>query len=330
MATETELVAAAPLPGSAAAQPFKPQQERRWQRRLSLVLSRLSPYLFVLPFFLVFLGFFVAPFVYDIIQSFYAEKHAGGLCLTPPKVVWVGFDNYAQALRDPGLWDGFRRVLIFGVVQIPIMMILALLIALLMDSAVIRFRRFFRLAAFVPYAVPGVVAAILWGFFYTPSISPIAQGFQSVNLPPPDFLGPSTILWSIANISTWVYMGYNMLIFFAAMQAIPQELYEAARIDGLTEVGIARHIKIPMIFPAMRLGLLFSIIGSIQLFNEPRILENISGAINEHFTPNIFAYNIAVVQSNYYYGGAIAAIIGLITFVFSFAFMTFTQGQKRG
>lgn len=329
MATETELVAAAPPPGSAAAQPFTPPQERRWQRRLSVVMSRLSPYVFILPFLIVFIGFFVAPFVYDVTQSFYTEKHFGGLGLTPPKVVWVGFDNYLTALQDRGLWDGFRRVIVFGLVQIPIMMGLALLVALLMDSAVIRFRHFFRLAAFVPYAVPGVVAAILWGFFYTPTISPIAQGFQALHLPAPDFLGTGTILWSIGNISTWVFTGYNMLIFFAAMQAIPQEMYEAARIDGLNEVGIARYIKIPMIFPAMRLGLLFSLIGSIQLFNEPQILKTISGAITEHYTPNIFAYNIAIIQSNYYYGGAIAAILGVITFVFSFGFMRLTQG-KRG
>ncbi len=322
MATQTEHVAASPVPEAITSRAAKP--------RRTLSLAWIWPYLFILPFLLVFVTFFVAPFVYDIIQSFYAEKHAGGLGLSPPKVVWVGLDNYVQALHDPGLWDGFWRVFVFGIVQIPVMMVLALLIALLMDSVVIRFRSFFRLAAFVPYAVPGVVAAILWGFFYTPGISPISQAFRSAQLTPPDFLGPSTILWSIANISTWVYLGYNMLIFFAAMQAIPQELYEAARIDGLTEVGIARHIKIPMIFPAMRLGLLFSIIGSIQLFNEPRILENISGAINEHFTPNIFAYNIAYIQSNYYYGGAIAALIGFITFVFSFAFMTLTQGKKRG
>jgi multiple sugar transport system permease protein len=321
MATETELVAAPPVPGVTTARAFKP--------RLAVVTSRLWPYLFILPFLIVFGLFFVAPFVYDVIQSFYVEKHFGGLGLTPPKVVWAGFDNYLQALRDPGLWDGFRRVIIFGLVQIPIMMGLALSIALLMDSAVIRFRRFFRLAAFIPYAVPGVVAAILWSFFYTPTISPITQGLQNLHLPVPDFLGPSTILWSIGNISTWVFTGYNMLIFFAALQTIPQELYEAARIDGMTEMGIARYIKIPMIFPAMRLGLLFSLIGSIQLFNEPEILKSVSGAITSTYTPNIFAYNIAIIQTNFYYGGAIAAILGLITFVFSFTFMRFTQG-KRG
>ncbi len=321
MATETERLTAPPAPRAAAARASNP--------RPRLSLSGIWPYVFLLPFLLVFIAFFVAPFVYDISQSFYAEKHAGGLGLAPPKVVWVGFDNYLQAIKDPGFRDGLGRVLLFGLIQIPIMMGLALGIALLMDSAITRFRRFFRLAAFIPYAVPGIVAAILWSFFYTPTISPITQALQSLHLQAPDFLGPSTILWSIGNISTWEFTGYNMLIFFAALQAIPQELYESARIDGLNEVAIARRIKLPLISPALRLGLLFSLIGTLQLFNEPEILKNVSGAITPTFTPNIFAYNIAIIQTNFYYGGAIAAILGAITFIFSFVFMRFTQGNQR-
>jgi multiple sugar transport system permease protein len=317
MASKSEIVTSSQVSGGATALAVKP--------RLALQLKWLWPYLFLLPFLVLFIAFFAAPFIYDVSQSFYAEKHFGGLGLTPPKVVWVGLDNYLRALQDPGFRNGFGRVLLFGIVQIPVMMILALLLALLMDSAVVRFRRFFRLAAFVPYAVPSVVAAILWSYFLSPSITPFAAIFHAVHLPTPDFLGPSLVLWSIANISTWEYTGYNMLIFFAALQAIPQELYEAGRLDGLSEVGIARHIKVPMILPALRIGLLFSLIGTLQLFNEPEIVRSVSSAITSDFTPNIFAYNQAIIQTNFYYGGALAAILGVITFAFSFTFMRLTQ-----
>src|SRR5690348_9593089 len=110
MATETALVAPPPMPGVVTAQTSG--------FRLRPSLSWLWPYLFLLPFVIVFVAFFVAPFVYDVIQSFYAERHAGGLGLTPPKVVWVGLENYTQALHDPGFWTGFQRVIIFGIVQI--------------------------------------------------------------------------------------------------------------------------------------------------------------------------------------------------------------------
>ncbi len=288
---------------------------------------KLLPYLFVLPFVLLFAAFFVAPLLYAFQQSLYKQVHSG-LGLAPPRTVWAGAENYVTALHDPRLWDGFGRVLLFGAVQIPVMMGIALVLAMLMDSAVIRLRRFFRLAFFVPYGVPIVVAAIMWGFFYSPTYSPIIQAFNFVRLPPPNLLGSSAILWSIANISTWEFTGYNMIIFYSALQGIPQEIYESGRLDGLSETGIALRLKLPLIVPALVVGLLFSIVGTLQLFNEPTILHNLSNALTTNFTPNIFAYNIAVVQTDFNYGGAIAVILGVITFIFSFGFLRLTRRQS--
>lgn len=295
----------------------------RWQRFMRFII----PYLFLLPFLLLFVAFFFLPVAYSFWQSLYTE-HRSGLGLGPPQVLWAGAENYIKAVHDPAFWDGIKRVIIFGAVQIPIEMLLALALAFLMDSALIRLRRFFRLAFFIPYAVPGVVATIMWGFFYSPGFSPIAQSFVALHLPAPEFLGPNTVLWSIANISTWEFTGYNMVIFFSALQAIPQELYEAGRLDGLSEVGIALRLKLPLIRPALLLGILFALIGTLQLFNEPKILTSVSHAITTTYTPNILAYNVAFVQTNYYYGGAIAVIMGAITFVFSYGFMRLTRGQS--
>jgi multiple sugar transport system permease protein len=300
---------------------------RRLQRSVS---SRtIVPYLLLAPFLTLFVCFFFAPLFYAFSQSFYRIQRSG-LGLGPPEIVWAGADNYLKALSDPEFLDSIRRVILFGAVQIPVMMILALALALLMDSTVIRLRRFFRLAFFVPYAIPGVVAVIMWGFFYSPGFSPIVQLFKLAQLPSPDFLGPGAILYSIGNISTWEFMGYNMIIFFSALQAIPQEIYESGRLDGLSEVGVALRLKVPLIRPALVLGLLFSLIGTLQLFNEPQILSRLSGSINSHFTPNIFAYHIAFVQTNYYYGGALAIILGLLTFAFSYGFLRLTRGQSGG
>jgi multiple sugar transport system permease protein len=295
-------------------------------RRVSL--RALVPYVFLLPFLVLFACFFFAPFFYALSQSVYKVQRSG-LGLGPPTVVWAGAENYLKAFRDPEFWDGIRRVIVFGLVQIPIMMITALALALLMDSAVIRFRRFFRLAFFLPFAVPGVIAAIMWGYFYSPTFSPIIQAFKLVHLPVPDLLGRAAILFSIGNISTWEFTGYNMIIFFSALQSIPQEIYESGRLDGLSEIGIALRLKLPLIRPALVLGLLFSLIGTLQLFNEPELLSRLSGAITSHFTPNIFAYNVAFVQTNYYYGGALAVILGVLTFIFSFGFLRLARGRGQ-
>jgi multiple sugar transport system permease protein len=327
MANKTDLVIDAPGVAASATPARRARASAKRQLPRWLRLQWATPYLFLLPFLVLFVLFFFLPFAYDVSQSFYKERRSG-LGLAPPKIVWTGWGNYAHALQDPLFLDGIKRVLLYGIVQIPVMMIIALAMALMMDSAVVRFRRFFRVTAFIPYAVPGVVAAIMWGFFYTPNISPIISIFTSLHLTPPDLLGPHAILWSIANISTWEFTGYNMIIFFSALQAIPQEIYEAGRVDGLSEFGIARYLKVPMIFPALVMGLLFSLIGTLQLFNEPEILTRLSGSISSTFTPNIYAYNTAFVDTNYYYGGAIAAILGVLTFAFSFGFLRLTRRQS--
>ena len=312
------------------ASPVTSTQSTRQPRRMAPLrrLSRLLiPYLFVLPFLLLFVAFFVAPLLYAFSQSLYKE-HRSGLGFGPPQIEWAGAANYLAALHDPQFWDGFGRVLLFGAVQIPVMMIIALVAAMLMDSAVIRFRRFFRLAFFVPYAVPIVIAAIMWGFFYSPESSPIIQAFTALHLPAPTFLGPSSTLWSIANISTWEFAGYNMIIFYSALQGIPQEIYESGRLDGLSETGIALRLKLPLIVPAIIIGVLFSLVGTLQLFNEPIVLKNLpNAAITTHYTPNIFAYNVAVVNTDFNYGGAVAVILGIVTFIFSFGFLRLTRRQ---
>jgi multiple sugar transport system permease protein len=319
---ETQTISAAPVRARARR---RAPRGRPFMRRLGT--RTLAPYAFVLPFALLFLAFFIAPFLYAFYQSLF-QQHRSGLGFGPPVTIWVGLSNYAKAFHDPNFWDGFGRVILFGVVQIPVMMTVALVLAMLMDSSVIRLRRFFRLAFFIPYAVPAVVAAIMWGFFYSPDSSPIVHLLQSLNVTPPNFYAPATTLWSIANISTWEFAGYNMVIFYSALQGIPQEIYESGRIDGLSETGIALRLKLPMILPAIIFGLLLSLIGTLQLFNEPLILKNYASVINSHYTPNIYAYNVAVVNTDFNYGGTLAVILGAITFVCSFGFLRFTRRQS--
>jgi multiple sugar transport system permease protein len=234
-------------------------------------------------------------------------------------------NNYLQVIHDPDFFTGVGRVLLYGIVQVPIMLGLALLLALLLDSTVVRFKPFFRLAFFVPYAIPGIIAALLWGYLYDPGLSPIVKGVSALGLGTPDFLGAQTVLWSIANIVTWTYTGYNMLIIFAALQAIPTELYESARLDGASGWRIAWYIKIPLAAPALILTFIFSIIGTLQLFNEAQVLSTISNNISTSYTPNLYDYYTAFGNNNYYYAAAIAVMLALVTCVLSFGFLRVTR-----
>ena len=286
----------------------------------------LTPYLFILPFGLLFLLFFVAPILYAIYQSLF-RLHRSGLGLGAPTIAYNALNNYQQVIHDPNFWSSVGRMLLFGVVQVPIMLGVALVLALLLDSAAARFKAFFRLAFFIPYAVPGIVAALLWDYLYDPTLSPIVRVTSGLGLGTPDFLGPQLVLWSIANIVTWTWTGYNMLIIFAALQAIAPELYEAARIDGASSWAIAWRIKLPLVTPALILTCIFSIIGTLQLFNEPVALAKASNNITTTYTPNLYAYYTAFGNNNYYYGAAIAVVLALVTCVLSFGFLHITREQ---
>ncbi|MFF3974155.1 carbohydrate ABC transporter permease [Streptomyces rubiginosohelvolus] len=174
-------------------------------------------------------------------------------------------------MSEPFFADSLLRVALFALVQIP----LALALALLLDSTVARLKRFFRLVYFVPYGIPGVVAALMWAFLYDPRLSPVVDLLRSVNVDV-DLLGPDAILWSIGNVVTWTYTGYNMLIMYAALQAVPADLGEAARVDGAGPWTIALHIKVPVIRPAIVLTGVFSLIGTFQLFTEPQVFRAVA------------------------------------------------------
>ena len=295
------------------------RSRRNFQRRLGVI-----PYLFLLPFGIFFLLFFVIPIFYALYQSLFTT-HRSGLGLGAPTTVFAGLSNYRDAFLDANFFSGIGRVLLFGIVQVPVMLGLALLLALLLDSQAARFKSFFRVAFFLPYAIPGVIAALLWGYLYTPQLSPFVQFAQSLNLPAPDFLGAGTLLWSMANITTWTWTGYNMLIITAALQAIPTELYEAARLEGCSGWQIARSLKIPIVAPALVLTCIFSIIGTLQLFTEPVVLNSISNNVTSSYTPNYYAYFTAFSNNNYTYTAALCVVLALVSFAFSFGFLKLTQ-----
>lgn len=297
------------------------------RRRFSASGRPWVPYVFVLPFAALFAVFMVAPIIIAIWNSFFSEK-SSGLGFGGAALVFVGFGNFVRAFADSDFIVSFGRVLLFGAVQVPVMMIVAAAIALLFDSSLIKARRFFQFAVFLPYAVPGVIAALLWGFLYQPSVSPIVQGLRALGISA-NFLTPGTVLWSIANISVWSYTGINMIILFSALQALPREMYEAARLDGAGELRIALSIKIPMIAPAILLTTLSSIIGTLQLFNEPQVLKTITSNISSDFTPNMAIFAAATQGKDSHLSSAMAVILGVATLIVSLILLRISNRTTR-
>src|SRR6202167_1279385 len=290
-----------------------------------------APVMFLGPFGVLFALFFLLPIGYAIYESFF-KVHVSGLGLGPSSTttVFAGLANYTHVFSDPSFRQGVGRVLLFGVVQIPVMLLFATILALLLDSVAARFKRFFRLAFFLPYGIPGVIAAILWSFLYLPGLSPIVAALHGAGFGTVNFLGTNSVLWSIANIVTWEYTGYNMLIIYAGLQAIPAELYEAGRIDGASEWKMALRIKLPMVASSLVLTAVFSIIGTLQLFSEPQVLRAIADDISSSYTPNLLSYTQAYTANTPTYAAAIAVLLAVATFILSFGFLKLVQRRGAG
>ncbi|MDQ0753547.1 multiple sugar transport system permease protein [Streptomyces africanus] len=295
--------------------PARPRRGGRRHRRSA------GP-LFVAPFMVLFLLLFLAPLGYAAYLSLYQERLIGG-------TVFVGLDNYVQALGDPQLIHGVGRVALFFVIQVPVMLLLALSFALALDSGLLRLARVIRLGIFIPYAVPSVVAALMWGYLYGPDFGPFAQLSRNLGLPVPHFLSDGWMLGSLANIVTWEFVGYNMIIMYAALRTIPQELYEAAAMDGAGAWRIARSIKLPALRPTLLLTLLFSVIGSFQLFNEPKLLMNIApDVISSSYTANLYAYSLAFTGQQVNYAATVSFLLGLVIVIASYAVLL-TANRRR-
>ncbi|MDY7529996.1 MULTISPECIES: carbohydrate ABC transporter permease [Cryobacterium] len=272
------------------------------------------------PFIVLFTLTMVLPLVYAIYESVTGIQRSGAFGQGGSSPVFVGLDNYITALGASAFVASLGRVLLFAVVQVPVMIILATALALLLDAASAWGVRFFRSAYFLPYGVPGVIASILWGFLYTPGLSPLVNFGSALGLNL-DFLGGGSILWSIANIVTWQYAGYNMLVIVAQLKSIDADLFEAASIDGANAWQVITRIKLPLIRPAIVLTTVFTIIGTIQLFAEPLVLKPLSSAITSSFTPNLSAYNEAFANNNYNLAAAESVLLALVACAFSFGFL---------
>ncbi|GAB3600432.1 carbohydrate ABC transporter permease [Microbacterium tumbae] len=275
---------------------------------------------FVGPFMLVFALVFLTPLIYALYLSFFQDRLVGG-------TAFVGFDNYMRALTDPQFWEAFGRVLLFLVVQVPIMLALALGAALALDSARLKGASFFRILIFLPYAVPAVVAVLMWGYIYGDQFGLAGNINDLLGIDAITPFAKEWMLLSIGNIVTWEFVGYNMLIFYSSLKTIPADMYEAASLDGAGAWRIVFSIKIPSVRGALVIATIFSIIGSFQLFNEPNILRPLApNVITTYFTPNMYAYNLSFAGQQFNYSATIAIIMGVITAVI--AYVVQLRGSK--
>jgi multiple sugar transport system permease protein len=226
---------------------------------------------------------FVGPAIATI-GLFFALPVAAGLALSVTdfdlyaladlrNLRFAGLDNYVHVLGLPLFWKALANTLYFVVVGVPLSIALSLATAILLQSPLARFKPFFRTALFAPVVTTLVAVAVIWRYLFHVRYGLLNEALGAIGLGPFDWLGdPAWAMPSIILFAVWKGFGANMIILIAALQAIPDDLYEAARVDGATRWQQLRHVTLPMLGPTLLLVSILSMAGYFQLFAEPYVM----------------------------------------------------------
>ena len=272
---------------------------------------RLAGYFFVLPS-LLFLAIFV---VYPILSAFYLSLHRYTLLEAP---VWHGLTNYGLLLDDSRFFKALGNTLLFAVMTVPVGTIISLLLAVLINLP-LRGIVFFRTAYYLPVVTSFVAVSFIWLWIYEPQFGVLNRLLETLGLPTLGWLrDPNTALLSIAILSIWKNAGYNMIIFLAGLQGIPEYLYEAAEIDGAGPVQRFWHITVPMLSPTTFFVFIVYFIGALQMFVQAWILTQ-GGPLDSTLTVVYLIYQNGFEFLKMGYAAAMSVIlfvfITLITYI---------------
>jgi cellobiose transport system permease protein len=289
----------------ATAAPAAPTRRRGRTRRLRRVDNAVSPYLYIAPFFILFAIFGLFPLGYTAWVSLTDRN------LLDPDTTFIGLDNYSELLHDSYFWNAVENTLGIWVISTIPQLLLALVIAHVLNRS-LRVRTFFRMGILLPQVTSLVAVALifsqLFGFRY---------GLINYLL---NQVGIENINWEAGRISSWValstmvtwrWVGYNALLYLAAMQSIPYDLYEAAAVDGARSRRQFFHITIPMLRPVIIFTVIISTIGGLQLFTEPYLFQPIKnaatgGSARQYQTVSMYLYEKAFGSSQFAFGYAAA------------------------
>ena len=275
--------------------------------------TKAAPYLFLAPFFLVTGIFFVYPLLYALVLSFHQTFGANSR-------IFVGLENFRFLLVDSDFHLALRNTIFFAICSLLIQLPLSLGLAMLLNSKRDRLRGFFRLAIFAPNLVGQVFVGILFSMLFTPRYGLFNQFLQSLvgwGLEEDWLSNPILVMPAVVIAGLWLYVGFNMVYFLAALQNVDQSLIEAARIDGAGPLAIFANVTMPSIAPVATFVVVTSTIGSFQLFELPYILLQGFGPRNAGLTIVGYLYNFAFEAGDLGTGAAVGWLLTMIILTIS-------------
>lgn len=270
-----------------------------------------AAYVFLAPALLLIGVFFFLPVAAALVLSF-TDFDLYSVA-DPANVRWVGLRNYARLLDTPLFWQAMGNTLYFALVGGPLSIGVSLAAALLLNSRLVRFKGFFRTVYFTPFVTTLVAVAIVWRYLYHTRYGLLNYVLGWVGIGPVDWLGdPRWAMPAIILMAVWKSFGYNMLIFIAGLQAIPEELYEAARIDGASALQRFRHVTLPQLGPTLLFVGVVTLIGFFQLFVEPYVM-TMGGPLRATTSVVLLMYEEGFRWWRMGYAAAVAFVLFLVT-----------------
>jgi multiple sugar transport system permease protein len=269
-------------------------------------------WIFVAPALAAIVVFFVVPVVGALAMSFtdfdiYALADLANLR-------FVGFDNYLRLLQTPLFWQALLNTLYFVVLGVPLSIVVSLGTALLLHSQLTRFKGFYRTALFAPVVTTLVAVAIVWRYLLHARYGLLNYALGACGIDPIDWLGdPHWAMPAIVLLSVWKNFGYNMIILLAALQAVPGELYEAARIDGASAWRQLRDVTVPALAPVLLMVSILTMAGHFQIFAEPYVMTQ-GGPAQRTITVLYFMYDEGFKWWNLGSASAVAFVLFAIMF----------------
>ncbi|HXP01645.1 MAG TPA: sugar ABC transporter permease [Luteibacter sp.] len=285
-----------------------------------------AAWLFVTPALIILGLFFLLPVVAALVLSvtdydLYALADIRNLR-------FVALQNYWALLQRPLFWSALGHTVYFVVVGVPLSLIASLGAAMLLNSPLARFKPFFRTALFAPVVTTVVAVAVIWRYLFNTKYGLINYVLDATGMPTVDWLGdPHWAMPTIILFAVWKNFGYNMIIFMAGLQAIPGDLYEAARIDGASAIAQFRHITLPMLKPTMVMVSILTVSGYFQLFAEPYVMTE-GGPLQSTTSVLYLMYEEGFKWWNLGSASAVAFILFVIMFVVTAAMLRLSkQGE---
>lgn len=282
-------------------------QSRASSRRIPrhVLQENLWAYCFLLPALVGLIGLTIIPIIVSFLLSFTDWDALG-----TPNI--VGLRNVITLLQDPIFWRALLNTIYFTLVSVPVGMLLSLLLAMALNRALPGMGTF-RTIFLIPVISSTVATALLWGLMMDPYIGLLNYLLKLVGIPPQGWLGStSQAMPSIILIAVWKSLGYNMILFLAGLQGIPEELYEAARIDGATRWREFRYVTLPMLTPTIFFVLVITLISSFQVFDQTYVLTK-GGPQNATITLVYYVYQTGFQQLRMGYASALAYVLFFIT-----------------